>query len=84
MRYKDFAGHTLNEIEDRDVSRRQDDGDKFTKQSASDTRKPKLTLRGLNRLKKMRAVKDLENSKKEGLLGIMYGVDSQGDDDGGL
>lgn len=40
----------------------------------SDTRKTKLTLRHLNRLKKVRALRKLENLKREDLLGIMYGA----------
>jgi hypothetical protein len=38
----------------------------------ADTRKPKLTLRHLNRLKKIRALQKLEDLKREDLLGIMY------------
>jgi hypothetical protein len=38
----------------------------------SDQRKPKLSLRHLNRLKKVRALRKLENLKREDLLGIMY------------
>lgn len=38
----------------------------------SDTRKMKLSLRHINRLKKVRALRKLENLKREDLLGIMY------------
>jgi hypothetical protein len=36
------------------------------------TRRPTLSLRSLNRLKKIRALRKLENLKREDLLGIMY------------
>lgn len=36
------------------------------------TRRPKLSLRHLNRLKRVRALRKLENLKREDLLGIMY------------
>lgn len=54
--------------------------DRLAKASLGDTRKPILTLRRLNRLKKMRALQTLDDMKKQDLLGIMYGI---GDDSGG-
>lgn len=36
------------------------------------TRKPRLTLKHLNRLKKIRALRKLENLKREDLFGVMY------------
>lgn len=36
------------------------------------TRRARLTLKHLNRLKKVRALRKLENLKREDLLGIMY------------
>jgi hypothetical protein len=56
-------------------------GDKFSRASLSDTRKPILTLRDLNRLKKMRALQQLERLKREDLLAIMYAAPEEG---GGL
>lgn len=47
--------------------------DEINRRELGDTRKPKLTLRSLNRLKKMRALKQLEALKREDLLVIMYG-----------
>jgi hypothetical protein len=38
----------------------------------NDTRRPKLFLRHLNRLKRVRALNKLEGLKREDLLGIMY------------
>jgi hypothetical protein len=40
----------------------------------SDTRRQRLSLKHLNRLKKIRALRKLENLKREDLLGIMYGA----------
>lgn len=48
--------------------------DKIGVRQLSDVRKPKLTLRHLNRLKKIRAMKRLDALKREDLLGIMYGM----------
>lgn len=47
--------------------------DKVNQRLPTDTRKPVLTLKHLNRLKKMRAVQKLENLKRQDLLKIMYG-----------
>jgi hypothetical protein len=46
--------------------------DELETRTPSDTRKQKLTLKHLNRLKKVRALRKLENLKREDLLGIMY------------
>lgn len=45
-----------------------------------DTRKPKLTLKMINRLKKIRSTKNLEMTKKQALLGIMYGIGQEDED----
>lgn len=50
--------------------------------SLSDTRKPKLTLKHLNKLKKIQAVRKLDYIKRQSLLSVMYGAPSE--DDGGL
>lgn len=47
--------------------------DNVTQRKLNDTRKPKLTLKHLNKLKKMRALRMLEKLKREDLLDIMYG-----------
>ena len=46
--------------------------DKVSQYDDDDTRKPTLTLKHLNKLKKMRATKELENNKKTDLVKIMY------------
>jgi hypothetical protein len=76
----------LNEFNDpQDVSTGYYDpaADKLNKRELSDTRKPVLTLRHLNRLKKMRALRTLENMKREDLLAIMYGAPADGGGMGG-
>ena len=47
--------------------------DQHTKRELGDTRKPRMTLRKINRLKKMRALKQLEKLKRQDLLAAMYG-----------
>lgn len=54
------------------------DNDKSTKASLSDTRKERITLASLNKLKSIRAIKELEKLKRNDLKRIMY----QASDDG--
>lgn len=54
--------------------------DAQNRQELGNTRKPTLTLRMVNRLKKMRATKAVEMSKKDDLLGVMYGIKPEADD----
>lgn len=46
--------------------------DRLNTRHVSDTRKPKLTLRHLNRLRQLRALQRLETMKRADLLGVMY------------
>ena len=46
-----------------------------------DTRKPKLTLKHLNKMKKFKAMHNMEMLKREEILTAMYG-DGEGDDGG--
>ncbi|AXH72752.1 MAG: hypothetical protein [Caudoviricetes sp.] len=48
--------------------------DKINKLNITDTRKSKLTLKDINKLKKMRIAKNIENASKKQILGIMYAV----------
>lgn len=57
--------------------------DKINSRTLGDTRKEKLTLRKLNRLKKLRAMDKLQNLKKEDLLAVMYGQPEEGGGGGG-
>lgn len=54
-----------------------------SKATDGDTRKPRLTLRAINKLKKIRAAKELEMAQKKELLGVMYGQPA-GDGDSGM
>lgn len=56
--------------------------DKYTQANLSDTRKPQLTLYHLNKLKKMRAARQLENLVRRDVLNLMYGQPSE--DTGGM
>ena len=47
--------------------------DNYTQAKLSDTRKPQLTLYHLNKLKKMRAARQLENLVRRDVLSLMYG-----------
>jgi|HigsolmetaAR202D_1030399.scaffolds.fasta_scaffold00633_6 hypothetical protein len=47
--------------------------DRMNTRNLGDTRKPVLTLRKLNKLKKMRAVRQLEALKRQDLMAVMYG-----------
>jgi hypothetical protein len=82
MRYHEYA--RLNENVPRVPEPTQDSGfydpnqDAIMGHSLGDTRKPKLTLRMVNRLKKIRSTKNLEMAKKQNLLGIMYGLAGAG------
>ena len=74
------AKELLTELEDRDIGYYNPEEDDLSRASFGDTRKPKLTLRHLNRLKKIRATRKLENAKHQELLDVMYSVS---DDEGG-
>lgn len=58
--------------------------DRINARSRSDTRKPKLTLMTLNRLKKLRALRKLEAFKRQDLLAVMYGQPSEEQGGGGF
>ncbi len=79
MRYTDISGFDIETLSEGFIDPNEDE---FMKADPNDTRKPRLTLRQLNKLKKIRATNDLESVKKESLLGVMYGIPEE--DDGGL
>jgi hypothetical protein len=85
MRYREFA--KLNEDAQRvenprdEATRYSPEDDKMTGIDIEDERKPKLTLKMINRLKKIRSTKNLEMTKKQELLGIMYGLGGAGSDE---
>lgn len=51
--------------------------DKLNQAKPDDNRKPRLTLRNLNKLKKMRAAQELENAMREDTLEIIYGAPAE-------
>lgn len=51
--------------------------DKLQQRSIRQTRKPKFTLRHLNKLKKMRAAEDLERMMRMDTLEIIYGTQEE-------
>lgn len=57
--------------------------DKFTKREIGDTRKPKLTLEQLNKLRKYRELKKAEDIEHRKFLKVMYNTAGQ-EDTGGL
>jgi hypothetical protein len=68
MRYDDFSRIKLNEVY---IDPNEDE---FMKAHSDDARKPRLTLRHINRLKKIRAMSNLENVKKSSVISAMYGI----------
>lgn len=70
-----------NEIE---PSFRDDDNDMVMQRDYHDSRKPTITLFSLNKLKKMRAAKDLENLMRGDFLEIIYGSTGEEQAGGGM
>lgn len=56
--------------------------DKLNRADIMSTRKKQLSLRDINRLKKIRAFHKLEDMKRQDLISIIYSQPN-GDDDGG-
>lgn len=57
--------------------------DKYGTRKLTDVRKKRLFLKSLNKLKKMRAVQELERLKREDLLSVMYAVPNPEEGGGG-
>lgn len=79
MRYKEIAV-LMENPEREEMGRREVEHDRLDQASMSDTRKPHLTLKTLNHLKKMRINKKKELEDKEQLLRIMYSTPSDDED----
>jgi len=62
---------------------RDNNQDKVMQRHKKDSRKPTITLFHLNKLKKMRAAKDLENLMRGDFLEIIYGAPSEEQAEGG-
>ena len=56
--------------------------DRSANYNETDTRKPRLTLEQLNKLRKLRELKKAENTAHDKFCRIMYGATPE--DDGGL
>ncbi len=64
--------------EDVETGRYDPQEDRLRTRQKSNTRKPVLLLKDLNRLKRLRALKRLEGLRREDLLGIMYAAPEEG------
>lgn len=58
--------------------------DKYTQQTVSDTRKSKMTLEQLNKLRKYRDIKKKEKEEHAKFVQQMYRAPSEGGDAGGI
>jgi hypothetical protein len=84
MRYREIIKEDVQAVPDdqeQDSGFYNPDDDAINKHDLDDTRKPVLTLKMVNRLKKIRSTKNLEMAKKQELLGIMYGSAGAGDEE---
>lgn len=57
--------------------------DEFSKAELDDTRRPRLTLRHLNKLRKVRELRRLEKTAHEDFVRQMYGSSGE-EDEGGM
>ena len=62
----------LFEFDSEDAGYYSPDQDNYNIHQLGDTRRPRVTLRHLNQLKRMRAAKKLENLVRRDILGLMY------------
>ena len=62
---------------------RNNNADKVMQRHIHDSRKPKITLRVLNKLKTMRAAKDLENLIRADFMQTLYGAPEEDAGPGG-
>jgi len=60
--------------EELDPTFQTNNNDHFMQRRLRDSRKPTITLRVLNKLKRMRAAKDIENMTRNGFLQTIYGM----------
>lgn len=57
--------------------------DTYYQANANDTRKAPLTLKHLNKLRKLRSIRALEKEKRKNVLKTMYGNPKEDDGGGG-
>lgn len=74
----------INEVEEQDIGIYNPEEDKLSALNIEHNRKPKITLRHINRLKKIRATNKVEQLQKEELLSAMYGSKPEEGDEGGF
>ena len=74
MKLKDLFEHEFMDLSLRSKLRPQDDI--AGTQSPDDKRKPVLTLRHINKLKRMKLAQQSEQEKRKTLLSLMYGAPS--------
>ena len=72
------------EFEEQDIGYYNPEDDDLSRAHFSDTRKPVLTLKELNRLKRIRVTRKIDNAKKQDLLDVMYSVDDEEETSGGF
>lgn len=77
------AKELLLEVTEDDIGVYRPEEDSITQRGLDDTRKPKVTLRDIRKLKRIRATRKVEQLKRESLYGVIYGAPA-GDDDGGM
>ncbi len=81
MKIKDFEKSEIKEDQsffDLSMNVRQDPTeDEHVKQSGGDIRKPVITLRHINKLKRMKAAEREEHESRKKLLNIMYAVPTE-------
>jgi hypothetical protein len=59
--------------------------DEYMKAELSDTRRPRLTIRHLNKLRKLKDARTMQDQERSGFVKKMYGAASTGDGgDGGM
>ena len=63
--------------QDEFVSSVQTIDDELAKRDLNDTRKPSITLKSLNKLRKMRELRRFEQVKEKDFLPIMYGSETE-------
>lgn len=76
--------NTLQRLFEADTSSMYDARDDNSGYALHDTRKPKLTLKILNRLRKYREFKDAEMEERYAVIAVVYAQPENGGDAGGL
>lgn len=78
------ARELLSEVEERDIGYYNPQEDDLSRAYFTDKHKPKLTLRQLNRLKKIRVTRKADHTKEQDLLNVMYSIPNETSAEGGL